>query len=231
MVHVYYHIYSFYNNDNYPIIEEQLDLIEKYFNFPFILNIVICLAEESSNSSTKLFDRLNKTKKPNYIIRDVKTQCNEFATLELIEKDKQKFANDDLIFYLHTKGVSRMRTDYVYKKVITWRQMLNYFNIEKVNFVFDIFKNTNYNTYGVLLTNILTDREDNQKLLTFYSGNFWWMKAEYAKTININDVEKNRYNAETCFIQCGENWKPYSAYNVSENNHYNIEFKREEYAK
>ena len=36
------------------------------------------------------------------------------------------------------------------------------------------------------------------------------MTGEYAKTIDINGVYKNRWNAELQYIQTGVNWKPYS---------------------
>jgi hypothetical protein len=65
----------------------------------------------------------------------------------------------------------------------------------------------------------------------FYSGNFWWAKASYLKTINLDDIKLNKAAAETKYIQSGQNWKPYSVYDVDITNHYNINFKREEYAK
>jgi hypothetical protein len=36
------------------------------------------------------------------------------------------------------------------------------------------------------------------------------MTGEYAKTINIDGVDRNRWNAELQYIQMGINWKPYS---------------------
>jgi hypothetical protein len=57
------------------------------------------------------------------------------------------------------------------------------------------------------------------------------MKSEYAKTIDISKTKKNRWNAEINFISNGLNWKPYSPYNREDENHYDINFKREEYAK
>jgi hypothetical protein len=100
---------------------------------------------------------------------------------------------------------------------------MNYFNIEKYKNIFKIFEKTDYNTYGVLL-----GTAENWKL---YSGNFWWAKSSYLKTIKIDGVRKNRFNAEINYIQNGVDWKPYSSYNRQGENHYSILFKREEYAK
>jgi hypothetical protein len=62
------------------------------------------------------------------------------------------------------------------------------------------------------------------------------MKGDYAKTINIEGVHKDRWNAELQYVQKGKNWKPYSIYNKDENdammqqrNIYEINFKREDY--
>ena len=98
---------------------------------------------------------------------------------------------------------------------------MNYYNIELNKKIFNIFEKTSYNTYGVLL-----GKAGNWKI---YSGNFWWAKASYLKTIEMDGVKRNRYNAEVDYIQNGIDWKPYSPYNKEGENHYLIEFKREEY--
>lgn len=209
MVHIYYHIYAIDGVES--IIDEQLNLIKTHFDFPYILNVGISIADD--NISIDYI--INKFEK----IRDVRSKGNEFVTLDLIEKDKEKFSDSDYILYIHTKGASKQDN----QNVISWRHLMNYFNIEKVKNVFKLFEKTDYNTYGVLL--------GNAGKWTIYSGNFWWMKADYAKTINIDKVKRNRFSAETDYIQRGENWKPYSSYNRDGENHYQILFKKEEYAK
>jgi hypothetical protein len=46
MVHIYYHIYSIEGVEF--IIDEQLKLIETYFDMPFILNVGISIADDNS---------------------------------------------------------------------------------------------------------------------------------------------------------------------------------------
>ncbi len=214
MVHIYYHIYAIDGVES--IIDEQLSLIEKHFDFPYILNVGISIANENESISNilKKFDK----------IRDVRAKGNEFVTIDLIEKDKEKFGDSDYILYIHTKGASRLKQDN-YKDIETWRHIMHYFNIEKVKNVFKLFQRSNYNTYGILYV----DKIDNG----FYSGNFWWMTSNYAKTIDITKISKtNRFNSEGNYIGKGKNWKPYSPYNIDDvTNHYLINFKREEYAK
>jgi hypothetical protein len=209
MVHIYYHIYAIDGVES--IIDEQLNLIKKHFDFPYILNVGISIA----NDNTSIDYIINKFEK----IRDVRSKGNEFVTLDLIEKDKEKFGDSDYILYIHSKGASKQNLE----NVVSWRHLMNYFNIEKVKNIFKIFEKTDYNTYGVLL-----GKAGKWKL---YSGNFWWAKASYLKTIKVEGVRKNRFNAEVDYIQNGIDWKPYSSYNREGENHYSILFKREEYAK
>ena len=209
MIHIYYHIYAIDGVES--IIDEQLSLIKKHFDFPYTLNVGISIAADN----TSIDYIINKFEK----IRDVRSKGNEFVTLDLIEKDKEKFGDSDYILYIHTKGASKQDN----QNVISWRHLMNYFNIEKVKNVFKLFEKTEFNTYGVLFGSA-----GKWKL---YSGNFWWAKASYLKTIKMDGVKKNRFNAEVDYIQNGVDWKPYSSYNRQGENHYSILFKREEYAK
>lgn len=219
MVYVYYHIYAIDGVDT--IIDEQICLIEKHFNFPYILNVGISIANKDKSISF-IIEKFHKYNKQNYHIRDIRAMGNEFTTIDLIENDKNKFGESDYILYIHTKGASKL-TIPNYNNIKSWRELMNYFNIEKCKNVFKIFEKTDYNTYGVLLNK------------DFYSGNFWWAKANYLKTISLinkNTTNKdNRYHAEGNYLKLGKNWKPYSPYNINSTNPYLINFKRNEYAK
>jgi len=219
MVHIYYHIYAV--NGVESIIDEQLNLIESNFNFPYILNIGI-LVPNRTQTISHILEKFNHKKyltfkKPNItnitIVKNATFKQNEWITLELIEKDKQIFDESDYILYIHTKGASKKNL--VNKKV--WRYLMNYYNIENVKDVFKVFEKTDFNTYGCLLMNN-----------SIYSGNFWWAKADYVKSINTSDVKKNdRYTAEHSFIQLGTDWKPYSPFNFkSMNDFYQMLFER-----
>jgi len=161
------------------------------------------------------FDKLhNKFEK----IRDVRSKGNEFVTLDLIEKDKEKFGDSDYILYIHTKGASKQDNE----NVISWRHLMNYFNIEKVKNVFKLFEKTEFNTYGVHYIS-----SNNRP---HYSGNFWWAKSSYLKTIETTHINKKiRFDAEVKYLPYGKNWKPYSAFDPNLNL-YLTEIKREQYA-
>ena len=209
MIHIYYHIYAIDGVES--IIDEQLSLIKKHFDFPYTLNVGISIAADN----TSIDYIINKFEK----IRDVRSKGNEFVTLDLIEKDKETFGDSDYILYIHTKGASKQDLE----NVISWRHLMNYFNIEKVKNVFKLFEKTDYNTYGV---HYITSNNR-----PHYSGNFWWMRSDYAKTINVENVDKsNRYMAELGYLCNGVNWKPYSAFDPNLNL-YLTQIKREQYAK
>jgi hypothetical protein len=207
MVHIYYHIYAIDGVDS--IIEEQLSLIEKHFDFPYILNVGISIANENI-STTSILEKIKSN------LRDIRSKGNEWTTLDLIRNDAEKFGDSDYILYIHTKGASK-QNDNRYKNIISWRHLMNYFNIEKVKNVFKLFEKTEFNTYGVILKS------------SHYSGNFWWAKGSYLKTINLDGLSLNRFAAETNYIQCGKNWKPYSPYNNESNDNYGTYFKKEDY--
>ena len=205
MVHIYYHIYV--SEGVEEVIDEQISLIQTHFNFPYILNIGIAIGD-ANKSILYLFKKFNN-------IRDVRANANEFVTLDLIEKDVDKFGDSDYILYLHTKGVSKHGN----QNVVNWRHLMNYFNIEKCKDVLKLFEKSDFNTYGALLNK-------------FYMGNFWWAKSSYLKTLNMSEVDKNnRYDAECNYLKSGEDWKPYSVYNIETTNPYAFNFKREDYAK
>jgi hypothetical protein len=220
MVRVYYHIYAVDGVES--IIDEQLSLIESHFKFPFILNIGISIPTENIPTS-KVLDKIYSFRKLNPTIRDIRYKGHEYITLELIELDKINFDDSDCILYIHTKGASHIGFE-KYENVSSWRGLMNYYNIEQHKNVFKLFDNTEFNTYGVLF--------GKAGAWILYSGNFFWMKGKYAKTLNAQNVKRSsRYSAEHSFIQLGENWQPYSPYNREGEDHYNINFKREDYAR
>jgi hypothetical protein len=206
MVHVYYHIYAIDGVES--IIDEQLSLIKKHFDFPYVLNVGISIAENDT-STTSILEKIKSN------LRDIRSKGNEWTTLDLIRKDVEKFGDSDYILYIHTKGASK-QNDVNFKNIITWRHLMNYFNIERAKNVFKLFEKTEFNTYGVLYS-----VSGNWKL---YSGNFWWAKSSYLKTINLDDIKLNRAAAEINYIQNGKDWKPYSPYNREGENHYLINF-------
>jgi hypothetical protein len=223
MVHIYYHIYAIDGVES--IIDEQLTLIQKFFQFPYTLNIGISIADENI-TSRYIIEKIYGYNKLEYKIKDIRCKGNEFVTLDLIETDKDTFKDEDYVFYFHTKGASKINHAF-YNYICDWRNLLQFFNIEKVNNVFKIFEKTDCNTYGInLLSKIY-----NEKPTQMYGGNFWWAKAKYIKTINTKKSDKFiRVDAEINYIQNGIDWNPFNAFN-SNVNHYYEPYPKNNYAK
>ena len=238
MVHIYYHIYAFKNS--FEIVKQQINYIQNSFKCRPKVNIIITTPNRQSrislqDCSSQIYEWLSKEILPvenDYVIRDFiineDTLPNEWSTLDFILKDKETFANDDCILYLHTKGASHEYADkddsYIpkneyemhrinyEKNSINWKRTMEYYLIEKNEECMDILKTTQYNTVGTFLNEPMFNCE-------VYAGNFFWIKGEYAKTLltNPNESEidkKTRSTAEFQFINTGINWKPYSIFNI-----------------
>lgn len=185
MIRIYYHIYGVDNVDE--IVDEQITLLNT-IKEPFKLTVGLSVSNESYNYNN-LLNKINPS--------IIKYNENEFLTLNLIQEDD--IEDDDFIFYLHTKGASKLKSS-LYEKESDWRKILNYYLIVKYE---SVLKNLDgYNTFGYQL-------EELENGIDIYSGNFWWATGKYVKTINTDNVDKSdRYNAELKFIQNGSYWMP-----------------------
>jgi hypothetical protein len=234
MVHIYYHIYAFRHSLN--IVKEQISYIQKSFKQKPKINIVILIPSKQdilsrNDSSNEIIEWLrNET---DYIIRNVvaiedSNVAAEWNTLDFIIKDKDGFADDDSILYMHTKGASHEwphievdvnnlnRDDthrlYYEKNSVNWKRTMEYYLIEKNEECIDILNKTEYNTVGTFLNEPFFFCE-------VYAGNFFWMSGKYTKTLltnpNESEIDKKvRSTAEFQFVNTGKNWKPYSMFNI-----------------
>ena len=209
MIRIYYHVYLIDGIES--IINEQLTLIKKYINQPYSLTIGISISE--NNNSLDDIIKLIYEYDSRIIIGDTKLMGNEFVTLNLIERDKPLFDDNDYVFYLHTKGATKQNDSVA----VRWRNKMQLHNIKQIDNVFGVLNGGKFNTYGVLLETVTNPTN------IMYSGNFWWMTGKYAKTIDISKVDiTNRCNAELQYIQKGNDWTPYSEFIKNETNKYHI---------
>lgn len=225
MVHIYYHIYAI--DGVVELIKEQMGLIQRHFKFEYKLNVGISLSTVDYDIS-EILNVLPITP------REIGKNRHEFITLNLIKKDKEIFLDDDYIFYFHTKGITSQialnwperYVEEMKKNVPTWRKVMEYFNIEKIDYVFYILENTNHNTYGILYVSFI----DEGILNRFYAGNYWWAKGAYIKTLRMENIDESyRMDAERKVISSGLNWKPFSPYNKNVKSHYELYFNPDEY--
>jgi hypothetical protein len=223
MVYVYYHIYATEGVEE--LVTEQLALIQKHFTFEYKLNIGVSVSIDTiTNEQYNIEPLLNILPvKP----RKCKVNGQEFMTMYMIKEDATIFEDDDFIFTLHTKGITSSKLyPHQRENIISWRKIMEYFNIERVDYAFHILNNTNHNTYGCLYVSYLYNDFPHR----FYAGNFWWGKGSYIKTLRMDGIkEEDRMDAEVRVIQSGDNWKPFSPYNKNVYSHYTLYFDPNEY--
>lgn len=223
MVHIYYHIYAIDGVEE--LIKEQLGLIEKYFLFEYKLNIGLSISVTNGVE----YDISNVLKLLPVEPRITEIMGQEFMTLYMMRDDAKNLDDTDLIFHLHTKGVTSIKKlPNLKDNIVSWRNVMHYFNIERVDYVFYILNNTIHNTYGCLYVQFLMFNIPHK----FYAGNFFWGKASYIKTLTMENINENdRMDAEMRVIHSGKNWKPFSPYNKNVHSHYDLYFDPNEYRK
>ena len=122
--------------------------------------------------------------KINVIFTDTDTSFYERPCLEQIRHDAE---NEDFkVLYLHSKGVSDKNVQYR-DNINDWIDMMNYYLIDNHQKCIDILDH--HDAVGVNCTKAgqSTLNDHNSKIPAYnsyhYSGNFWWSKSSYIKTL------------------------------------------------
>lgn len=140
----------------------------------------------------------------------------EYDTLKSL-KDFAESNSDYKILYIHTKGVSIGSP-----QTSDWRQYMNYFNIEKWKDALTLLDE--YDTIGC---NYKEDSSYGRH--PHFSGNFWWARSEYIRTLDHTYLESDfRFNKEF-WIGTGSG-KMYEI-NNSNVNHYTERYERYKYVR
>lgn len=227
MIYIYYHIYAV--NNCFDLVKKQLSILEDSITDEYKLDIVLLSGNADDKKSKNDFSKqlYNHLISKNYNVRKFVEETeirNEWETLNCILEDKDKFNDDDYIFYFHTKGVTHSldipKNDdrdkwhrYNYEKFsLHWVKIMEYYLIKKYKDCIDILKNTNYNTVGAFLNEPMWYCEA-------YAGMYWWLTGKYAKNlmtkIDEKSIQKNiRSTSEFEFINSGTEWNPYTAFNI-----------------
>ena len=115
-------------------------------------------------------------------------KLTENFTINMLRTEVLLNMTDDYkVFYIHTKGVTRQK-----KSIYLWRIYMEYFNITMWLHCVDALFHAD--AVGV-------NRRIYQKTRVHFSGNFWWARASYLKTLPQLSVEGygrevNRWDGE-----------------------------------
>ena len=124
---------------------------------------------------------------------------------EIIDKFDQ-YDKDQLILFMHTKGVTNGVNRKYYENTLNWISAMYYYNLLDVNMVFEKFYKENIITYGTLYN---YDDSSLTKYKWQYTGSFHWIYPyrflQYIKDNNINYEDiKNRYKSNNNIKYCAE---------------------------
>jgi hypothetical protein len=109
---------------------------------------------------------------------------HETSTLNLLHEHAQR--EEFNVLYLHTKGVSHGPDSLYFANVRDWVEYLCYFNIYQHDTCRALLR-----TYDAVGVNLQGGEKDDYAL--HYSGNFWWSRASYIRT--LNRCEHTTHNA------------------------------------
>ena len=172
-------------------------------------------------------DLIQKYSKIRVIFQSDDTSFYERKILQLLHENSQR--ENFYVLYLHTKGIKYNGTN---KKINDWVEYMTYFNVHQFENMLKLLK---YNdVVGVNL-------EDKPEHPVHFSGNFWWSKSRYIRTLdtkylhnwweNPNITKKyfnvTDYNSPEFWIT-GGNGNYASVWN-SGLNHYRQEYSKENY--
>ena len=98
-----------------------------------------------------------------------RTDLWEYPTLELVKRNCEAADEEYNIFYFHLKGLSRLGN----QNVTDWRKFMEYWMIDRWQECVEKLENG----YDLVGTNII------EQPWLHSSGNFWWSKSSYIKTL------------------------------------------------
>lgn len=207
MIKKYIYVHICCKNNWYQIFENIINFIKVSKLYDVITEIRCCVLGNFDKSKYTLFD----DEKITIINKHMNMKLYERFTLNNLYDDCQK--EDFYVLYLHTKGITKQHL----RSVKDWVDYMLYFNTYKHKEIFNLLEK--YNAIGVnfFYTNNIPPH---------FSGNFWWSKSSYIKTLK-REIGKKYCDPE--FWLCSNNIENFYSLNNSNINHYKQQYPREKY--
>ena len=153
--------------------------------------------------SSKLYEAVNSINC--LVYKDV----TEFEYPTLNKLYEHSIVEDAYFLYIHTKGVNPDWAHINQEHLADWRNLMEYFTIEKWKKCVESLEK--YDTIGVNF---------GYKPYKHYSGNFWWSKSSYLRTLEKPKRTKNRFEHEA-WIGTG-NINPCLLHSSNVNHYYSL---------
>jgi hypothetical protein len=218
-------------NNWYDVVSEQLILLVKSELYENSTTIYYCGYGDDELQIHKFVSLLKKTdiKKKIYILI-FPYNDREKSTISFLQRIC-KSHNNAYVLYYHTKGVysACVENSKNAKTVNSWRDVLNYFNIE--NWKKSISALDSHDICGVLYANwhISGVNGDPDRFSHFYAGNFWWTTSNYINKLPDANLMNNYNDMETFITSIPHRWANGEVQCAG--NIYNIYFDPKEYRK
>ncbi|MEO2173994.1 MAG: hypothetical protein ABGY96_07835 [bacterium] len=161
-MYIYFHICTIGNWKN--VVNELLKTIQSSGLFEDMKELRIGVLGDGDVS---FFETLPKTK---LLFQNADVSLYERPTLLALRRDAMAMDPNTPILYIHSKGVSGRRGKA--QAVEDWRHLLSFWTIER----YEDMKNT-LQTCDAVGINL------KEKPRLHFSGNFWWSKASYLRTL------------------------------------------------
>ena len=187
---------------------------------------VYCYAVDPQNTMQNECINLLSSFGKKFVLKNVINNGDEWFMLQNLQYERD---DDDLVLYLHTKGVTRFNTSMytvfnrtfhvpnIYQNITQWRDLMEYFLIRHYKKCIQLLKD-GHDTVGI---NFCTDPNH-------YSGNFWWCTGKYLKTLKYDKnmaeewiLQNNGTHCslfQSCYKGYGHYFNEYVLSNVTDNN-------------
>lgn len=189
----YYHIFAV--NDYKGIVREQLTRLNDS-GLLFKTNTLTISIIGNDNDAEYVKAILSSFKYQPYKIYTCKVNCYEAIILDKIKEDSV-YNGDFYCYYIHTKGVSITKENHIFYHGLPFETVKNASNAWRKAMEFIVIDNHDVcikqieEGYDAVGMNLCTQPK------THFSGNFWWSKSEYIRSLlPINPSNNDRYLCE-----------------------------------
>lgn len=192
-----YHVYC--DTDWERLVIKQIESLKKSGLFDATTTFYVSCITSKDSDVDKLKEIVGSDKLQ--IISVTDNPCRyEYPALEYVRQISA--AEDCMIYYFHTKGISYQTSDCTDRaflsfknKIVAWCEMMEYFIFFKWNVAANAL-NSGYDTYGCYLW-----PPRKQKM---YSGSYWWANSLYIRTLpdfREDVIAHDRFYSETWLFE------------------------------
>jgi predicted O-methyltransferase YrrM len=217
-------VHNYLDNNWFEIVQSQFEKLKNSELYMRADKIFYGVYSKSINDLNLFINMIKKLDTYQKIEIQIYKENNfEFSTLMHLQNHCRNNKNGSTL-YFHTKGTSREYSS----EISSWRECLEYFNIENWKSCVYKIKNENYDISGALYVTWFEFL--NYRFENYYSGNFWWSSNEYISRLpEISNLTSMRTNAELWLGMSPHRW--FSFYSKSLNSWYDHYFDPMDYKK